>query len=175
MTKLAAAALLLALPAAAQAADPCKENPGLSKNGFVFDLKGKDKESSVAVSFIYESCRVDTLDHVENRERAPRAVRVFYGDQAGWQLWVETEEGSNVSYLTLIEDFGGSGPKNAAWFGYHENTALVSSKTISLGKVAIRDTRAGMKHRTWTGTATIKNAPFIKPDYTEPSNGNACP
>lgn len=155
-------AALLTLSAAAQAKSPCEENPELSKNGFVFQLKAPNGKSADQVSFIYASCRVEDMDTVENRPTVPRAVRIFHADQAGWQLWVETVEGASKSYLTLIEDYGGSGPKNAAWFGEYANAELLT-KTVDLGKVSIRDTRAGA-NKVWTGTANIRSAPFSKPD-----------
>lgn len=168
MTILSAAVLLVSLSASAEPKNPCDENPGLSRNGFVFDLKGPARESSLGVSFIYSRCRVEDLDHVENRPTTPRAVRIFHGDQAGYELWVETELGSNQSYLTIIEDYAGSGPKNAAWLGSFENVSLVT-RPLDLGRVVVRDTRLGA-NRQYSGAASIRYAPFSKP-YSGPLVG----
>lgn len=157
-----AKAAAAAAAAAVKAAGPCAENKDLEGKGFVFTLKAKSgAKDDLAISFIYSRCTVQDRDTVEDRPATPRAVRVYGGDQAGYELWIETEAGSNKSYLTIVENWAGRGPKNAAWLGEKDNAKLLAG-TLDLGEVSVSDTRGDAKSA-HAGKAAIQAASFSKP------------
>ena len=155
----------------AKAAEPtgmCAQNPQLNEKGFMFALKSKDGDAKkdLAISFFWPSCKNVGVESTSDRPGTGRAVRVYGGDQAGYQLQIETQDGSEYSTVSIIENWNGT-PKVAASFGLIGNKELLGA--IALGPVTVTDTRYGAKDR-HEGKAAMKSADFGKPN-TEPLTG----
>lgn len=139
--------------------DACFENKELERLVFRFKLDGQKGSDSLDVRFAFTGCRVEGVwyDH----HSIPRAIRVYQGDYAGYELWVETEEGSSESYVTLLQN-----KTNAAWLGAKNNAVLLSQR-IDFKFVSVADYRE--KGKKFTGSAVLFSYdPAHKADPDEP-------
>lgn len=166
---------------AAEAAGPCAKNKELSANGFVFTLDSKKdgQDDGLKISFIYESCRVEKKRATDVSEESSRAVRTYYGDQLGYSLTIETEQGASKSKLTIVQTVEQSGdktlqldvPKPVGDLGARDNATLLKDAAVDLGTVTVGDTRVDAKRAPRKGRATIKAASFSKGYDVEGYNG----
>ena len=138
------------------ASGPCAENAALDRSAIEMAFAPEDGSEAMRMRFVPEYCRVHNRTSDGDPVEPAHAVRKFAGDR-GFDLWVETEQGTSKTEVYLLQRVEGGGFLTSGRLGELSASALLSG-TADLGAVEVKE--FGVHDRVRRGKAVLTVSPL---------------